>query len=207
MKKFFGIVAAFSMTVSAWIPGRAGSQQGAPSQGKQQENSTQAQAGQQSGPASSAPQITPAESQAFQAIQTELDADRKVQVINDFEKKYPNSAALPYVYLIAADTYRQKGDAQRVIEYGEKSLKLKADNAVALIMVASLLPEPQSLRGSDADKEKKLAEAEDYATHAIKLVDQAQIPRQPNITDDQIKKIKAHVASLAPSSLVMVHHQ
>jgi tetratricopeptide (TPR) repeat protein len=219
MKKFCGIVAVFSMTVGASIPVWASSQQGARSEGSQQQQrgaqsqpqgqpgQQSGQAGQQGGQGSSAPQITPAEGEAFKAIQNELDADRKIQMINDFEKKYPNSAALPYVYLVAADTYRQKGDAQHVIEYGEKSLKLKGDNAVALIMVASLLPEPQSLRGSDADKEKKLAEAEDYATRAIKLVDQAQIPRQPNMTDDQFKKSKAQLASWAHSSLGMVHLQ
>ncbi len=206
MKKFFGILAAAGMTIGGWTLANAGSKgtQNAP----QQQGNKQGQAGQQqSGQANAGPQVTAAESQAFQGIQTELDTDRRIQMVNDFEKKFPNSVALPYVFLLAADTYRQKGDVPHVIEYGEKSLKLKAENPVALIMVASLLPEPQSLQGSDAEKEKKLAEAEDYATRAIKLVDQEKLPRQPNLSDEQFKKSKAQLVSWAHSSLGMVHLQ
>lgn len=145
------------------------------------------------------------ESQAFQAIQNELDPDRKVQMAADFEKKYPNSRGLAYVYLMAAGSYQQKGDVPRVLEYGEKSLKLDGDNLGALLLMSSTLPEPQALRGNDLDKEKKLTEAEDYANRAIKLVEQ--LPKQPNETDEQLQKRRGGASSWAHSSLGMVHLQ
>lgn len=198
MRRILGIVAVTALVIVGWTlvwdsPGE-GAQQQPPEANKQQ-----------GGQAGSGAQPAPGEGQAYQAIQSELDPDRKIQMITDFEKKYPNSTGLSFVYLMAADTYRQKGDVNKVVEYGEKSLKLKADNPVALILVASLLPEPQSLKGNDLDKEKKLAEAEDYANRAIKLVEQ--IPKQPNMTDEQYQKSKKSLTSWAHSSLGMVHLQ
>lgn len=172
--------------------------------GAQQEASKQGQAGQQSGKPGAGP--TAAENQAYLAIQNELDPERKLQMIDDFEKKYPNSRGLPFVYLLAASTYQQKGDVNRVIEYGEKSLKLNGDNTGALLLMAATLPEPQALQNNSAlDKEKKLAEAEDYANRAIKLIDQ--LPRQPNEADEQFQKRKGMAVSWAHSSLGMVHLQ
>jgi tetratricopeptide (TPR) repeat protein len=170
--------------------------------GAQQEPSKRGQAGQQSGKSGTGP--TAAENQAYQAIQNELDPDRKLQMIDDFEKKYPKSAGLPFVFLLAASTYQQKGDINRVIEYGEKSLKLNGDNTGALLLMAATLPEPQALQGQSAlNKEKKLSEAEDYANRAIKLIDQ--LPRQANETDEIYQKRKGMAASWAHSSLGMVH--
>jgi tetratricopeptide (TPR) repeat protein len=196
MKTVSSTVVALSLAIGGWTLAYSGSS-------ATQDQGKQGQAGQRGGQgAAQAPQ---AESQAFQAIQNELDPDQKLKMIDDFEKKYPSSTGLSYVLLMAADTYRQKGDARKVVEYGEKSLKIKGDNPVALILVASLLPEPQSMQGSDLDKEKKLTEAEDYALRAIKLVEQ--LPKQANMTDEQFQKNKADLTSWAHSSLGMVHLQ
>ncbi len=204
MKSCFGILVALCLMMGGRLAyGGWGPSFG---EGAQQEPSKQGQSGPQSGQAASSAQVTPAESQALQAIQNELDPDRAIQLVNDFEKKFPNSTGMSFAYLKAADAYKQKNDLQRVIEYGERSLKLRGDNLIALILVASMLPEPQSLKeGNDLDKEKKLAEAEDYANRAVKLIDQ--LPRQPNMTDEQFQKSKAALASWVHSSLGMVHLQ
>ncbi len=202
IKRGFGILVGLCLVMGGRLAyGGWGASFG---EGSQQEPSKQGQAGQQSGRSGTGP--TAAENQAYQAIQNELDPDRKLQMINDFEKKYPNSRGLPFVYLLAASTYQQKGDVNRVIEYGEKSLKLNGDNTGALLLMAATLPEPQALQGqSPVDKEKKLSEAEDYASRAIKLIDQ--LPRQPNEADEQFQKRKGMAASWAHSSLGMVHLQ
>lgn len=172
------------------------------SQGAQQKEGQQGPGGAQP-PAR--PQISQEEIQAFQAIQNELDPDRAIQLVNDFEKKFPSSRGLPDVYLKAASFYQQKGDLNHAAEYGEKSLKIFAENPVALILVASILPQPASLQGSDLIKEKKLAEAEEYATKALKLIEQ--LPKQPNIPEEQWNEGKATLSSMAHSSLGMVHLQ
>jgi len=172
------------------------------SQGAQQKQGQQGQGG---GQPAATPQVNPAEIKDFQAIQDELDPDRTIQLVNDFEKNYPTSRGLPQAYLKAASIYRQKGDLNHAAEYGEKSLKIAGDNPVALILVASVLPQPNSLQGSDLVKEKKLAEAEEYANKALKLIEQ--LPKQPNIPDEQWNEAKADLSIMAHSSLGMVHLQ
>ncbi len=145
------------------------------------------------------------EAQAFEAIQNELDPDRTVQLVNDFAKKFPNSGALALVYLRGAFAYRQKNDVSKVVEYGEKSLKTQAENPVALILVASTLPEPQSFQGSDLDKEKKLTQAAEYGNKALQLIEK--MPKQPNMTDEQNQQSKATLSGWAHSSLGLIHLQ
>jgi tetratricopeptide (TPR) repeat protein len=93
----------------------------------------------------------------------------------------------------------------QVVEYGEKSLKLKGDNLMSLIILAEMLPQPQLLKGSDADKEQKLAQAEGYANQALQLIDQ--LPKQPNETDEQHQKRKADLSKEPHSALGMIHLQ
>lgn len=178
---------------------------GAPVQGSQGSQQKQGQQGQGGGQPAAAPQVNQEELKAFQDIQNELDPDRTIQLVNDFEKKFPTSRGLPQAYLKAAGIYQQKGDLNHAAEYGEKSLKVAADNPVALILVASILPQPNSLQGSDLVKEKKLAEAEEYANKALKLI--AQLPKQPSMPEEQWNEAKATLSSMAHSSLGMVHLQ
>lgn len=201
MKTALKVALALGLAAGGWTLVHAGPAR------PQDQNKPQGkpQGGQQGGQAASGSQPTPEEGQAFTAIQNELDPDRKIQMIADFEKKYPNSRGLAYIYLMAAGTYQQRGDIPKVLEYGERSLKLNSDNLGALLLMSSILPEPQALRGNDLDREKKLTEAEDYANRAIKLVDQ--LPKQPNETDEQLQKRRAGASSWAHSSLGMVHLQ
>ena len=60
------------------------------------------------------PTVPGEEMTAFQAIQNELDPDRKVQEVNDFAGKYPNSALLTYAYFLAqGGRGRPVSDARR----------------------------------------------------------------------------------------------
>lgn len=147
--------------------------------------------------------VTPAEAQAMQAIRQELDPDRTIQLVKDFEQKYPNSSMLTWAYTFAANAYQQKNDIAHVVEYGEKSLKLKSDNLLSLIIMASMLPQPQMLRSGEVDKEKKLAQAENYANEALKLINE--LPRQPNETDDAYQSRKSQLLREPHAALGMIH--
>jgi tetratricopeptide (TPR) repeat protein len=150
-----------------------------------------------------APPIPPEEGRAILAIQDELDPDRKIQLVKEFEEKYPQSRLLTYAYSFAATAYQQKGDAPQIIAYGDKSLKLKSDNLMALIVMASILPQPQMLRGSESEKEKNLAQAETYANEALKLI--ADLPRKPGESDADLQKRKAQLNTEPHAALGMVH--
>lgn len=152
------------------------------------------------------PRIAPEEYQAFQGIRNELDPDKVINLVTDFETKYPNSPLLSYAYMFGANAYQQKNDLEHMVALGEKSLKLNKDNLPSLIMLSSVLPQPQFLNAHTADKAEYLAEADDDATRALTLIaDPKAVNKQANETDQQFAKRKDELASNAHASLGMVH--
>lgn len=148
--------------------------------------------------------VPPEEAQAFQAIQNELDADRKMQLTNDFVAKYPKSTLLTYVYFLAQGAALEKGDVNTVISYGEKSLALKPDNFNTLLLMSKILPQPQSLQ-NDANPETKLSEAEKDGQKALELV--PTLPKANGEADDAFEKRKAQYVENIHSGLGMVYLQ
>lgn len=180
--------------------------------GQQSTPATQAkpgQPGQPAGQAATGPVVTAEEGQAYQAINSELsaglDLDKVISLSEDFVKKFPHSSMLSYVYTFEATAYQQKGDVNKTVEAGEKSLKLNPDNLMSLIILAGMLPQPQLMQGSDLDKQKKLTDAEADAGHALQLIDK--LPKLANETDDQLKKRKDTIASEPHGALGMIHLQ
>ena len=76
------------------------------------------------------------EDKAFQLVMAEADADAKLQKLSDFEKTFPKSKALPGVYVMMMDVYRQKENADKIIEYGEKVLALDTNNVTAMMALS-----------------------------------------------------------------------
>jgi tetratricopeptide (TPR) repeat protein len=156
-----------------------------------------------SGQAAPGPQITREESDAFGVIRSELDPDRAITLVDDFEKKFPKSPLLSYVYFFAASAYQQKSDAEKTVEYCDKSLKLNPENLMSLVLISSMVPQPQYLNNHKMDREKRLADAENYSTHALQLI--TQLPRQGNETGEQFEKRRAGFASVVHGSLGLIH--
>lgn len=146
---------------------------------------------------------TPEEQQDMLAVQNELSSDVAIQLANEFAQKHPNSQLLTYVYALAAAQYEQKGDAANVIALCEKSLALKSDNLMALLIITANLPQPRSLKSGDA--EKKLDQTEKYANHALDLI--AKLTAQPNESPDQFTARKATYLRDMHAALGMVHLQ
>ena len=157
---------------------------------------------------------TPEEERAWGAIRNELDPDRTIQMAEDFAAKYPNSDKLTFVYTSAAYAARQKAantmdatqrsnEIQRIIDYGEKSLKLNPDNILSLLITSRMLAQAQLNKPRDLAKEKSLAQAESYAKQAIELIDK--FPKQPNQTDEQYQAMKAELAWEPHSALGTVY--
>jgi len=76
------------------------------------------------------------EDKAFQQITAETNTDAKLQKLTDFEKSFPSSRVLPSVYLMVIDLYRERNDPDKIIEYGEKVLKIDDGNVTALMVVS-----------------------------------------------------------------------
>jgi len=149
------------------------------------------------------PHITEAEAQAYNQLKSETDFDKLIQEADAYARNYPKSPLLTYVYSMEANAYQQKNDAANVVKYGEMSLELKPDNLMSLLLVSSILPQPQMLNVADAEKGKRLNLAENYAKKALQEINQ--LPKLPNETDQAYQQRKDLVVSGAYSSLGMVH--
>jgi tetratricopeptide (TPR) repeat protein len=158
------------------------------------------------GQAAAAPyQPTPDEVKAAQAIQTELDPNQVIKMAQDFEQKYPKSPYLANVYFFAANAYQQKNDVAQSIANGEKSLQIQPNSVPTLVLLTTLLPQPQDMQGTDQDKDNKLKETE---TDAAKVLDLLKtLPKPASATDDQFQKLKANIQSEVHSALGMDHEQ
>jgi len=145
---------------------------------------------------------TYAEAIGYKTIEDELDRDKRLRMVDLFEQRFPHSELMSLVYTQAANACREKGDLNRIVEYGEKSLKLDPDNLFSLLMVAITLPQPRMLERNEANSAQLLTEAETDANHALKLIDK--LPPQSTETEEQLKKRKDSLASDAHGALATV---
>ncbi|MGH9325584.1 MAG: hypothetical protein ACRD2B_02670 [Terriglobia bacterium] len=149
------------------------------------------------------PAVNAEETQAYKAIQEELNPDKQLQLVEDFEKKYPNSPLLSDAYFFGASASEQKNNVAGALSYGQKSLKLRPDNLRSLILVASLLPLPQALQGTEQQKEQQLIQSESDANRALQLLTQLQ--KEPNLSADQFQKAKEQITAQLHAALGMAH--
>ena len=139
-------------------------------------------------------EVSAEEGEAYNKLKSETNPDAIIQDADQYAAKYPKSPLLTYIYALEAGAYQQKNDAENVLKFGEKSLDLDPNNLISLLMVSSVLPQPQMLSNiSDTEKEKRLTSAADYAQKALKEIDQ--LPKQANETDEAYAKRKGQIAA------------
>ncbi len=147
-------------------------------------------------------EIPPKEGMGFQTIQAETDPDRRIRMVDEFERNFPNSQILPYVYVQGAEAWQKKGDLKKAVEFGEKGLRLDPENLPALLVVVTSLAQPSMLNGSDSEKTTRSAKVESDANHALKLI--AGMAKSPEESDEQFQKRKGEMEGDAHFSLGMV---
>jgi len=57
-------------------------------------------------------QATYEEAMGYRTIENEMDPDKKLRMVEEFEKRFPNSQLLSYAYTQAANASQQKGDLE-----------------------------------------------------------------------------------------------
>jgi tetratricopeptide (TPR) repeat protein len=80
--------------------------------------------------------LSASEFSAYRDISVETNIDRKVALLLAFEKNYPKSTALPHVYTSLMNIYVTKGNSRSAMDYGEKVIRLDANNVSALVQVS-----------------------------------------------------------------------
>ena len=140
------------------------------------------------------------EDKAFEKILVENNADAKATLLLDYEKQFPQSKVLTDIYMMLMEIYRQKNDNGKVIEVGEKVIKIDAENVTALMAVSR----------NYALERKNLDRAVQYAQKAVDSVAKLRAkPAPANFTEQQwkdyvestdqaAKSILAYTKSLKP---------
>ncbi len=112
------------------------------------------------------------EDKAFTACSNEQSLDRKITVCQDFEKQFPQSKALPDIFVMLMDAHNQKGDRTNASLAGEKAIKVDPENYTALMGVSR----------NYAIEKKNLVIAGQYAQRAVDSVVKAKA--QPRYNED-----------------------
>ena len=150
-------------------------------------------------------QASPEEAMALQEIQNAGTTDGRLQMVVTFEKKFPNSPLLSYVYTEGAKAQQQNGALDEAVQYCRKSLKLDPDNTYSLIIIALILPQPKMLKGNGKEVADQLSEAALDANRALALLEKLQ--KRPDETDEQFLARKGSLVADAHFALGMEEMQ
>jgi len=134
------------------------------------------------------------EDKAFQKIDAENNIDAKIALLLAFEKEFPQSKALREAYLQLVQIYQQKNDQTKIIEYGEKTIRLDPSNLVALLTVARAY----SLEGKSASLDRAIQYGQKAVDEIAKLKNS---PPQQGYTDEQWRQYIESNDQLAKSYL------
>lgn len=116
-----------------------------------------------------------------------LDSEERAKKAEEFLQKFPDSGLTPYVHQIAATTYQQLNNYDKLVEHGEATLKELPDNAVILTFLASAYAQ----RGkSDLALER--------ADKAVTAINALQAP--PNVNPADFAKGKNDLLAMAYGS-------
>ncbi len=151
------------------------------------------------------PKITKPEAEAFNAVQSEQDPQKRMDAADDFVTKFADSSLKPTILLMAAQAAAQKNQGDKMVIYCERTIDAYPKPTPPMYPAAQcmlLLANYYSTRTRefDLDKEEKLAKADGYAKQAMELTEKMDKPN-PAITDDQWNSAKKDLVSQAHEAM------
>jgi tetratricopeptide (TPR) repeat protein len=144
---------------------------------------------------------SPEEAAAVQAIFNAITPDARIQACDKLVQDFPKTEFAAVAMQIAAGTAEQLNDYDRLLIYGDRTLKIDPDNYAVMTMMATALA--QRTREFDLDKEEKLKRATDYANKSMKVLETAPRPN-PQVTDEAWAQAKKDFVSQAHEALALV---
>jgi tetratricopeptide (TPR) repeat protein len=137
---------------------------------------------------------------AYQAMATEKDPQKKIALAEAFLQKYPDSAVKNYVYGAMMNAYQQAGDAPNAIATAKKILEIDANNLDALRYLSFAFP--FTFKPDAPDAPAQLSRAESDAKHGLDLLSKVQKPA--NVTDEQFQQALKPVRDIFNSAVGFV---
>ena len=111
---------------------------------------------------------------AFNAMASEKDANKKIALAEAFLQKYSNSDFKDLVYVAEMQTYHQLNQPDKAVEAGQKALEVNPDNLDALSFLSFVFP--FVYKADDPGAAAKLSRAESDAKHGLELLQKLQKP-------------------------------
>lgn len=138
------------------------------------------------------------EVEALQAMFSAQDPESRIKAAENLITKFADSEFKSIALFFEAVSYEQKGDFEKLVIYGERTLEADPKNYSAMLLLARNIA--QRTREHDLDREEKLAKAEKYAKGAMDILKDAPKPN-PQLTDEQWASARKDFASQAHEAL------
>jgi tetratricopeptide (TPR) repeat protein len=150
-----------------------------------------------------APPPSPEEEAAYKAFQDApaTDVNKKLQLTEDFLKKYPQSRYRPAAYQSLVSGYFATQQVPKLLDAGEKEIALNPNDAPVLAVVAQTIARTFDAKAPNAEQE--LEKAETYSKRAIDIV--PTLPKPTNLTDEAFTIAKNDTLEMAHGGLGLVY--
>jgi tetratricopeptide (TPR) repeat protein len=203
-----GLLAALLLCGGAPTRAQSGQQSGQSQPGQQQQQPPAQQDKDKPNPQplsmDNAPAPAPAspeEESASKAVQQAADANKKVQLAEDFLQKYPQSRYRATMYQALVSGYFATQQVPKMLDAGEKEIEVNPNDSPVLAVMAQTLARTYNAKAPDAAKQ--LEKAELYAKRAIEIT--PTLPKPENLTDDAFNKAKSDTLVMAHGGLGLVY--
>lgn len=140
------------------------------------------------------------EVEALQAMFNATSPDARITAAESLLSKFADTEFKPIALYFMTVSAEEKGDFEKVIVYGERTLEVDPKNYATMLILSRNIA--QKTREFDLDKEEKLAKSEKYAKDAMAALTTAPKPR-PDLPDDQWAAAKKDFEAQAHESLGM----
>jgi tetratricopeptide (TPR) repeat protein len=160
---------------------------------------------------SSQPTYTMQEYNSFQACQAEKDPDAKMNCLDGYMTKYPNSTLIKYIgpaYVGVCNGLAQAKDYAKAIACTDRVLGLgdKMDVTVQLQAIQLRIQAfSASFKGTESDATAQLTKERDAAALAVQAL--PKLPKPANVTDDQFDQQKKSIAAFFNSAVAAADFQ
>jgi tetratricopeptide (TPR) repeat protein len=153
---------------------------------------------------SSQPPVNAEEDAAVKAYRDapQTDVAKKLQLGDDFLKKYPTSRYRAEVYSWQVKGYMAVGQIDKMEAAGEKELELEPNDAQTMSIMGSSLPRSMPSNLTEEQKVKLLADAEGYSKKALELL--PTLPKPSGVSDEQFIMAKNQISAMAYGGLGLV---
>ena len=118
---------------------------------------------------------------AYSAMTTEKDLNKKISLAEAFLQKYANSDFKAGAYLAEMQAYFQLNKGDQAIDAGKKALDVDPDNLDALAFLSYVFP--FVFKADDPEATTKLSRSDSDAHHGLEVLQKLQKPA--NVTDEQ----------------------